>query len=117
MRPALLREVAEKVEALRDADGDTRLARQLLVDTFGPQCAAWLVRKHRAQFHRAGALDVVVPKGVEPKPWFEIAVEFLRARKDWSVDVSTHRGERVYRFRWHAHLRRAPESALRRIGT
>lgn len=98
------------------------LARELMLDRFGPQCASWLVWEHRRWLHRAGQFVVVVPdvdRGgapYQPKPWFGLAVGCLRAREGWSVDVLRHRGERRYRVRWHGWgrwSRRLPSSIAR----
>ncbi len=97
-------------------------ARQLMVDRFGPQCAAWLTWGHRKLLHRRGAFDVVVPavdrlgKPYALPSWFEIAMACLRKRPGWSVDVLRHRGDRHYRVRWHAwtrQLRALPPSIAR----
>jgi len=99
---------------------DSALARALLVDRFGPRCAAWLVgapwhkdggQQRRAKFHRRGQKDIVVPDvdragaPYELPMWFSLAVAFLQKRKGWGVDVIRHRGERRYRIKWMGWMR------------
>jgi len=103
---------------------DSALARQLMVSRFGPRCAAWLVgapwhkdggSKRRAKFHRRGQTDVVVPDvdragaPLELPMWFSLAIDFLKARKGWSIDVLRHRGERRYRIKWLGWMRDAKQ--------
>lgn len=108
MRKVLIEEAVARLVANDSGDPDTRLARQLMVERFGPECAAWLVRDRKRALRKAGAFDVIVDAGVEPRPWFDIAIDFLRERRDWSVDVQTHQGLRRFRVRWHAWGRYAP---------
>jgi hypothetical protein len=90
-------------------------ARAMLVERYGPSCAAWLVgeRPRRAKLHRRGQVDVVVPevdregKPYEMPMWFSVAVDYLRGRPGWTVDVVRHRGERRFRIRWLGWMQRS----------
>lgn len=96
----------EKLAEHLEADDAKDVARAMMVDRFGPSCAGWLVFTHRRQIRKAGAFDVVVPhkdKGerYEVPMWFSLAVECLKRRDGWGVQVLTSRKERRFRVRWH----------------
>lgn len=97
MRSAKFQELVTRI------DGEVEVtARGLMVEQFGPSCAAWLVFEHRRMLHRRGVFDAVIPVGIELPMWFSIAVGFLRRRPGWSVDVLEHSGQRLFRIRWHS---------------
>jgi hypothetical protein len=47
--------------------------------------------------------------------WFGLAVDFLKARPGWSVDVLRHRGERRYRIKWLGWMRGLRTSSVAEI--
>lgn len=106
-------------------------ARDLALESFGPRTAAWLVgipmargtyaqrarqREMRRSLRRNGMVDLRLPETLpehvrERLRWFFLAVEQLRRRSGWAVEVQTHRGWRTYRVRWLSWRGRAPERA------
>ena len=112
------RTILDRVVEATDPEDATDVARELMVERFGPPTAAWLVMKHRRHFHARGAFDFVIPvkttdEDAEKLRWFYIAVEFLRRRAGWSVEVFTHRGERRFRVRWLSWPHWGAQDALR----
>lgn len=100
MRKTTAEEVLARSESVAD---DAALARSLVVDRFGPEAAAWLVRNQKRPLHKHGAFAVLVPAGHNPKPWFDIAAAFLARRPAWVVSEHLDgKGGRVVRFRWLA---------------
>jgi hypothetical protein len=81
------------------------VARRARVSVYGPRCSAWLVGKYRRQFRLKGVMEFVVPDRPNKKAaakllWFFVAMDFLRARAGWAVDVQTAKKKRTYRVRW-----------------
>lgn len=96
------------------------VARAAFVHAFGPRTAAWLVggptpretpqrqdrqRHVRRELWSKGVIDFHMPaklskKQAEELRWFFVAIEHLRQRPKWAVDVLTHRGRRRFRVRW-----------------
>ena len=81
------------------------IARAMMVESFGPRTAGWLLWGHRQQLHAVGAVDFVVPE--RPNPvlgeklrWFFIAMDFLRRRPGWTVVISTRKKKRTFRVTW-----------------
>lgn len=81
------------------------IARAFFVENFGPRTAGWLIFKHRRQLHMRGVFDFKVPdrptkEQAEKLRWFFTAMDFLKKRPGWTVDVITHRNVRSFRVRW-----------------
>ena len=79
---------------------ETENARALMVARFGVSCAAWLVWAHRRQLRRAGVVDLVIPGSADTPMWFALAVEYLRGRAHWAIDVLAQGDVRTFRLRW-----------------
>jgi hypothetical protein len=84
----------------------------LMVESFGPRCAAWLAFKHRSLLHRRGVFDLVTPRGTKRKPWvapqwMSLALACLAGRRWWSVEVIDLAEERRYRISWRGWMRQA----------
>lgn len=97
--------IIEQVAGETEPDDPTAVARELMVENFGPRTAAWLVMKHRKHFHMRGVFDFKIPakpttKQAEKLRWFFVAMEFLKRRAGWSVEVIAHRRIRRFRVRW-----------------
>jgi hypothetical protein len=106
---------------------DATLARSLLVDRFGPQCAAWLlgapwheggISRRTAFRRRLYTLVVEVPEvdrsgaAYEMPMWFSLAIDCLAKRDGWSVVTVRQLGKRFVRISWHNGRRPLPISAL-----
>lgn len=83
-------------------------AHSLWRESFGPRTAAWLVRQHRRQLRRSGAVDFIVDASdwdAESGPgkelfWLSLAFETLERRRGWSV-MKTTEGRRLrWRVTW-----------------
>ncbi len=85
--------------ALLHAQGFTRRVSGK-VEVMSGSAAAWLVWQHRRQLHRAGAVDMKIPKGKREPPWYSAAIGVLRDRKGWRVEHRVTAFERVYRLVW-----------------
>lgn len=84
---------------------EKEIARAAMVSMFGPRTAGWLLFQHRKQLHLRGAIDFVVPAKpnkvmAEKLRWFFVAMDFLRRRDGWAVDIFAAKGKRTFRVRW-----------------
>ena len=84
---------------------DKGIARAAMVASFGPRTSAWLIRGHRRQLHAQGAVRFVVPERpnkviAEKLRWFFIAMDFLRKRVGWDLEVTARKGKRTFYVRW-----------------
>ena len=100
-------------------------ARRIALASTGAQGAAWLVRTHRRGLHRHGVVEFKLPHPLPEKQSAEAerrvsiflwAMEYLKQRRGWSVDVLTHRRRRVWRVRWLGWLRNARGVVSRETG-
>lgn len=66
----------------------------------GARCAAWLVRRDRVKFRRAGAVTYNIVVEARTPAWFLVAMECLRRRGGWSVVVREQHGQRSYHVEW-----------------
>ncbi len=71
----------------------------------GASPAAWLLWPYRRQLRTTGAVDFVMPDKlaparVEQHRWFFLAMQHLRRRPLWSVEVGIKDGKRRYRVKW-----------------
>ncbi len=90
--------------------------RAAFVARFGPECAAWLVRRFRKTIRFYGCFPLHLEAGEEEPGWFQIAIACLRGRTaKWSVAVKTGRGRRDYRVTWLRGRTRELPPAIRRV--
>jgi hypothetical protein len=69
-----------------DAEGnvqpiDVTAPISLYVAADGPRAARWLIRTHRAGFHRSGYVDFLIPVGTPVPRWFQVAFMYLENNK------------------------------------
>jgi hypothetical protein len=93
------------VADLPDVEGEDdmrALGAKLMVDRFGPECAAWLVWSQKKAFRRARSVRLVVPKAreAEIKQWFFLALGYLKTRARWSVEETAGKQNRVWCVTW-----------------
>jgi hypothetical protein len=90
------------IDGLIEAEDVTsELARELMIDRFGPSCAAWLVNRFRRMIHRYGAFRVHLDPKEEVPPWFGIAIQFLARREGWdTARARDAKGNRSWIVRW-----------------
>ena len=105
--PHLLRPEENAPDVITAPDKAT--ARRLMVERFGSQCAAWLIKEHRVHLHRRGVLDFHIPKHrIKEFPmWFSFAVDYLGSREpDYAPNFEVLRAETdklvVWRIKWRA---------------
>lgn len=99
------KEALGKLVAEVEAEDEKEVARDMMVERFGPSCAGWLTFEHRRLLKASGAFDVIVPKKVkgeryEVPMWFGLAISFLTRRPGWSVDVVDRWRHKRYRITW-----------------
>jgi hypothetical protein len=73
------------IPVLNDEEAYRSFATELMVDEFGPQCAAWLVKSQKAKFRRDGTIRLVIQTAEleQVKPWFFLALAYLKRRAQW----------------------------------
>lgn len=72
-----------------------------LTFAFGPMAAGWLVGTHRRSLHLTGAVDFELPAKKALPLWFLVAMECLKRRRKWRVEVHPKlRGGSSYRVFW-----------------
>lgn len=108
MRRHLLDRAAEETAP----EDPKEVARDLYVENFGPRTAGWLIFKYRRVFHKRGIMDFKIPSAAklaampenvrEGTRWFFIAMDFLKRRPGWGVEVISHRDERIFRVKWYS---------------
>lgn len=102
MRRHLLGRAAEELEPV------TMSSQSLWLANFGPRCAAWIVKKHRKNFHIQGSLDLVIKESVWERFALQggklyyvfLALETLQRRAGWRVVKHTQRGSLRWRITW-----------------
>jgi len=93
--------------------------RDAMVFSFGPACAAWLVRdldrrRKKARRRFDGTFDLHLGASEQEPEWFALGIAYLKKRaRRWSVVVRRHRGTRHYRLTWIGSSKRDLPSSIK----